>query len=66
MKKDALNNLLKNVQIIVRYCFRTTLLGGFFKHYFNLGKKDPCNSSIKRRYHPLNDFVYPKNLNLYI
>ena len=38
MKKGSLNNLLKNVQIIVRYCFlEQPYWEAFFNHYFNLG-----------------------------
>ena len=68
MKKDALNNLLKNVQIIVRYCFlEQPYWEAFFKHYFNLGvRKIHVIVQSKEDINSLNDFVYPKNLNLYV
>ena len=64
----SFNNLLKNVQIIVRYCFiEQPYWEAFFNHYFNLGvRKIHVIVQLEEDINSLNDFVYPKDLNLFI
>ena len=68
MKKDSFRNLLTNVQIIVRFCFlEKPYWNAFIYHYYNLGvRKIHVIVQLEEDINSINDFLYPKDLNLFI